>query len=82
MKDTEKTIIEEMKRRKPELIKKQKRNGGCASIDLTTEHLAFCYNPMRASTRSNRKGDKFFVAGTINGCPISMNESEMINFIG
>lgn len=75
-----KNIQNEMMDRRRELIDKQKKQGGgCGAIQLKTDNLLFCYNPNRAESKSNPNGEKFYVTGTMNGCPVIVNEFEIYN---
>jgi hypothetical protein len=70
-------IKAEMMNRRRELIEKQKKLGGCVSIRLESDKIDFCYNPDRKQTKTNPMGEKFFITGTMNGCPIIVNEFEV-----
>lgn len=70
-----KAIQTEMMARRRELIGAQKKQGGgCGAIQLKSENLLFCYNPDRKESRTNPLGEKFYVTGTMNGCPVIINE--------
>lgn len=70
-------IQDEMMARRQELIGLQNRQGGCAAIDLKADKVQFCYNPARKVTRSNPRGDKFYLTGIMNGCPVMINEFDV-----
>lgn len=72
-----KAIQKEMMARRRELIDLQEKQGGCAAIQLTADKLQFCYNPTRKSNKSNPLGEKFYITGTMNGCPVMVNEFDV-----
>lgn len=72
-----KSIQSEMMSRRRELIDLQKRQGGTAAIQLKADNLQFCYNPTRKTNQSNPIGENFYITGTMNGCPVSMNEFDV-----
>ena len=73
-----KAIQTEMMARRRELIDAQKKQGGgCGAIQLKSDNLLFCYNPNRQESRSNPLGEKFYVTGTMNGCPVIVNEFDI-----
>jgi hypothetical protein len=70
-----KAIQTEMMARRRELIDAQKKQGGgCGAIQLKSDNLLFCYNPNRTESKTNPLGEKFYVTGTMNGCPVIVNE--------
>ena len=70
-------IQTEMMARRRELIDLQKRIGGCAAIQLKADKVHFCYNPAAKATKSNPRGDKFYIQGTMKGCPVIINEFDV-----
>jgi hypothetical protein len=75
-----KALQTEMMARRREVIDLQKKqNGGCSAIKLRTDNLLFCYNPNRSKSRHNPLGEKFYVTGTLNGCPVIVNEFDLYN---
>lgn len=75
---TKKKIEREMQGRRGELINLQKKQGGTAAIKLCSDNLEYCYNPDRKTSDSNPRGEKFYLTGQVNGCPVTINEIEFL----
>ncbi len=71
-------IQAEMMRRRRELIDLQTRVGGVVTIELKSDNLTFFYNPNRKAHHSNPAGEHFYIQGTLCGCPVIMNESDVL----
>ena len=67
-----KELFKEMSSRRHELIgMMKKQGGGTVAIRLKADAVDYCY-------RKERKPEPFFLTGQMNGCPVYINESQVV----